>query len=88
MPNLKKNIGGWEINVPEDVFRLGIIVDSTRAEAIPLMWKEAEAETIKRLTNLDPTLRFFEETYCRGDLTYSFRYYTPMTNRKYDKHKN
>ncbi len=81
MKNDRKEIGGWVFTVPEKVIKLGLVCDNYKMNQLQRLWKEAEEQAVVRLKPFDPKDFFFEESYQKGELTYSFRYYTPKENR-------
>lgn len=82
MTNTRKEIGGWTIVSPEKVVRLGVIIENLHVDQLTRIWGDSEKQSEIRLQSFVSKDRFFEEIFTRGDMTYSFRYYTPKENRK------
>lgn len=82
MSNSRKEIGGWIIIVPEKVVKLGLVCDNYKMHLLQSLWKQSEEQAAQRIWPFDAKDFFFEESYQRGEVTYSFRYYTPKENRR------
>lgn len=82
MKNTLWEIGGWRMTEPELVVKLGFILDNYKISWLPRLWREAEAEAITRLPLFVKEDLFFQEEIAKGELVYSFRYYTPLSNRR------
>lgn len=74
-------IGGYEITNRELVLRLGFVLDNYKKSWLPRLWKEAEDEALARIPTFKSEELFFQEDFDKGDMFYSFRYYTPESNR-------
>lgn len=81
MKNTLWEIGGWRMTNPHIVVKLGFALDTYKLPKLKELWKVNEAEAKKRLGKFDAKDLFHEETMTVGELTYSFRWYTPASNR-------
>lgn len=81
MKNQKWEIGGWRMANPETVIKLGFVLDSYKKPQLEQLWKVAEGEAKERMPLFEAGDFFFQEEIPKGDLLYSFRYYTPANNR-------
>lgn len=82
MKNTLKEIGGWAFIDPSLVVKFGVILDAYKLPQLEQLWNDAEREALKRMPTLSVSDFFFQEQKPVGDLIYSFRYYTPASNRK------
>lgn len=81
MKNQKWEIGPWKLKNPELVVKLGFIIDDYKREWLPRLWREAEREALERMPMFEARELFHEEVLTKNDMIYSFRYYTPESNR-------
>jgi len=79
--NKEKVIGGFEFKEPELVIRVGFVLDAYKKSWLPRLWKEAEDEMLARMPTFKASDFFFQEDIDKGEMVYSFRYYTPESNR-------
>ena len=77
----KMEIGLWKIKNEDEVTKLGLIVASEKSEILNALWKEVEIEALTKLPNLFLKDFFFQKNVIEGHTIFSFRYYTPLTNR-------
>lgn len=84
MKNEKEEIGGWFIIVPAKVVKLGLVLDKYKQPTLPQLWKEAEARAKACMRGFAAEDLFHEELAPGQDaeILYSFRYYTPVENRR------
>ena len=86
MKNTDTKIGDWEILNPSLVVKLGLVLDDYKLHALELMWGIAEEEAKTKMPLLDVTTKFHQHEMRENDnsaLIYSFRFYTPESNRRY-----
>ena len=83
MKNKDLRIGDWDIVNPSLVVKLGLVLDEYKLHALELMWGISEEEAKKKMPLLNVAARFHQYEMKENDLIYSFRFYTPESNRKY-----
>lgn len=81
MKNDFKEIGGWVFKVPENVLKLGLLLDAYKKPQLKEIWRNAEREAVHKLPLFNADDFFYEEIVEKGEMIYSFRYYTPIGNR-------
>jgi hypothetical protein len=74
-------IGGWKIENPELVVKLGCVFGLNAYDAIEKYWENVEIQAKNEIFPFDPSTKFFEETIKDSYRYLSFRYYTPESNR-------
>lgn len=66
---------------PELVVKLGFVLEHYKKTWLPRLWLEAEAEALARMPTFKASDFFYQEEIEKGEMLYSFRYYTPESNR-------
>lgn len=74
-------IGGHRILDLELVVKLGVICRVEESGERHRLWNDRETEAYQRIPGFHPILFFYGEEYIKGELHFSFRYYTPFSNR-------
>lgn len=80
MQNEKWQIGDYRIVNTELVVKLGFILERYKISWLPRLWNEAEAEALTRMPLFVKENLFHQEEIDKGEMVYSFRYYTPASN--------
>lgn len=83
MKNKRLEFGNIKVKVPELVIKLGFVLDTYKEPHLKNLWKDAEKKSLKQMPTFKKDELFYEEISRDPikKLTYSFRYYTPESNR-------
>lgn len=79
MKNTLNEIGGWKIKDPSKVLKLGFVLDAYKLPQLEKLWCQALAKIKHK--DACPEDMFHQYEKEEGNLVYSFRFYTPASNR-------
>lgn len=76
--------GDVKVINPILVIKLGFVLDTYKEPHLLKLWEDAEKKALKQMPTFKSAEYFYEEIMRDPDkkITYSFRYYTPESNRE------
>lgn len=84
MKNKEFEIGLFRVKEPKLVLKLALVIDSYKINYLPKLWQQAEEQALTKVPTFKASEFFHQkdEHDKKTSMIFSFRYYTPESNRE------